>query len=138
MATTQTIIFVPGFWEGPAVFNKVAEILEKAGFATEMAPLVSTGQRSPGNPTMKDDIAAIRKHIEPIVDADKEVILVLHSAGGFLGSEAVENLELSKREANGKKGGVVKIIFVAAGVAGPGYQHHPVGFEEYDVSLHQC
>ena len=77
------IIFVPGAWEGPAVFAGVAKTLqEDHGFSTSVASLVSTGQASPGNTSLQDDIAAVRAFIEPLVSRGRHVLLVLHSAGG--------------------------------------------------------
>lgn len=80
-----TILFVPG----PTVFSVVSSLLTKDGFRTETAVLPSTGTTSPGNPGMKDDIAAGRKHLQSVVSREEDVVLVLHSAGGFLGSEAM-------------------------------------------------
>ncbi|CBF73646.1 predicted protein [Aspergillus nidulans FGSC A4] len=39
------------------------------------APLVSTGMRSPGNPTMYDDAIGIREVIRPLVEAGKRLVL---------------------------------------------------------------
>jgi hypothetical protein len=131
-----TILFVPGFWEGPTVFEQVSTLLQSEGFATETAVLASTGHKSPNNPTMEDDIAAIRAHVAALVEADKDVVLVLHSGAGFLGSNAIENLEASKRQAAGKKGGVSKIVFLAAGIFPEGFVHGPLPFAQVNVSSH--
>lgn len=131
------IIFVPGFWEGPTPFEPVSEGLQKHGFETEIVSVPSTGTTSPGNPSMKDDIAAIRTVVEKAVDADKNVVLVLHSGGGFLGSNAIEHLDIKARSEAGKSGGVSKIVFLAGAVFPPGYTHGPLPFAVVDVS-HSC
>ncbi|PYH91652.1 alpha/beta-hydrolase [Aspergillus ellipticus CBS 707.79] len=118
-----TLLIVPGFWEGPSVFENVASLLRADGFTTEIATLPSTGTVSPGNPTMADDIAAIRAHLTQIVERDEEVILVLHSAGGFLGSAAME---------------VVKIVFVAGAVFPEGYEHQPLPFAVVEGGASYC
>lgn len=128
------ILLVPGFWEGPTVYQQLTGLLQADGFRTEVAPLVSTGHKSPNNPTMKDDIAAIRMHVAKLVEADQEVVLVLHSVAGMLGSNAIEDLELSKRQAAGKKGGVTKIIFIAAGIGPEGLSHSSPPFVQVNVS----
>lgn len=89
-----TILFVPGFWEGSAPFSRVASLLRDQGYLSEIATLPSTGTVSPGNPSMKDDIAAIRSSVTNLVDLGQHVVLVLHSAAGFLGSNAIERLSL--------------------------------------------
>lgn len=124
-----TILFVPGFWEGPKVFTPVCDLLRADGFTTEVCTLPSTGTTSPGNPTMADDIAAVRDHLKSILQRGEEVILVLHSAGGFLGSAAMEGLSKS---AVGQ-GGVVKIIFLAGAVYPEGHEHEDLPFAVVEV-----
>ena len=130
-----TIAIVPGLWEGPTVFDNVASQLKAAGFETTIAVLPSTGTKSPGNPGLKDDVAAVRKHIRGHVDQDKDVLLVLHSAGGFLAGSAIEGLETKHRSAAGKKGGVSKIVFLAGAIAPPGTEHPQLQFADYNAVL---
>lgn len=129
-----TVLCVPGFWEGPTVYGQVRAILEADGIRTSAVTLASTGHKSPDNPTMKDDIAAIREQVAKITDAGDEVILLLHSAAGFLGSNAIEGLEASKRKAEGKQGGVTQIVFLAAGVRPEGTEHATPPFMQENVS----
>lgn len=129
-----TILFVPGFWEGPTVFNAVSSLLTADGYKTETAVLPSTGTTSPGNPGMKDDIAAIRTHLQDLVSQGEDVVLVLHSAGGFLGSEAMEGLS-KKKDRQGEKGGVLGIVFLSGAVFPEGYEHQPLPFAVVDVSF---
>lgn len=78
-----TIVFIPGLWESHAgAFITVARRLSEHGFSVSVASLASTGNLSPGNPSMTDDIATVRSFIEPLVTKGREVILVTHSAGG--------------------------------------------------------
>ncbi|KAI9840917.1 MAG: hypothetical protein M1838_003853, partial [Thelocarpon superellum] len=101
-STKPTIVIVPGFWEGPEVFDEVTSTLQAVyGYKTH-------GPTSPGNPTQEDDVVAIRQKLEPLVEAGEEVLLVAHSAGGFLASNAIEGLSLKERAGQGKSGGVVK------------------------------
>lgn len=128
-----TIVFVPGFWEGPSPFSAIATALSKHGYETVTAPLSSTGKPSPNNPSMYDDIAAIRAVIAPLVEDGKELLLVLHSAGGFLGSSAIKGLSVQERKAEGKPGGVCKLVFLAGAVFEEGFRHGPLPFFDYQV-----
>lgn len=121
--TKPTILLVPGLWEGPTVFTQVSTLLESSGYTTQAASLPSTGSLSPGNPNMNDDILSIRVVISQLVQSSKEVLLVLHSAGGFLASEAMEGLSVREREDAGLKGGVSGIVFLTAGLARVGDHH---------------
>ncbi|KAL8992608.1 MAG: hypothetical protein Q9169_006973, partial [Polycauliona sp. 2 TL-2023] len=81
---------------------------------------------------MKDDIASIRAAIAPLVEhEEKDVLLVLHSAGAFLGSMAIEGLGVKERKEKGKNGGVKKIVFLAGAVWEEGFRHGPLPFFDY-------
>lgn len=131
--TPPTIVFVPGFWEGSAPFEKISSILQGYGFPTEIAALISTGKISPGNPNMLDDIAAIRSAVRKLVESGQEVIMVMHSGGGFLGSNAIEGLGMMAR--GEAKGCVTKLIFVAAALYLEGFQHKPLPFFAINVQF---
>jgi pimeloyl-ACP methyl ester carboxylesterase len=135
MSKMPTIVFVPGLWEGPMVYSQVESSLKALGYPTHLCSLLSTGTKSPGNPSMKDDIEAIRSDLLRLVEEGKDLVLVLHSAGGFLGSEAMEGLDAKSRNARGAKGGVKGIAFLTAGVAPKGHSHslHPPPFFDLEV-----
>lgn len=129
------LVFVPGFWEGVSVFESIRNELEIAhGYSTVAIPLVSTGTASPGNPGLKDDVQGIRSVLEPLVRDGKELLLILHSAGGFLGSQAIKGLTIKEQAEEGKKGGVKMIVFLAGAVLSEGFHHQPLPFFEFDVS----
>jgi len=131
-----TIVFVPGFWEGPAVFASIATTLESPlhDYPTLSITLPSTGKVSPANENLQADVRSIRKQIKPLVDTGKDVILVMHSAGGFLGSNAIEGWSLDARKKAGKQGGIRKPVFLAAGIFPEGTMHADAPFFEKDVS----
>ncbi|TVY48645.1 hypothetical protein LOCC1_G003961 [Lachnellula occidentalis] len=136
---TPTILFVPGYWEGPATFEHVISLLVSQGYPTEITELVSTGTTSPGNPSMLDDIAAIRLEVQKLVqEEEKDVILVVHSIAGMLGPSAIEGLGSKVRSDAGLKGGVRKIVFLAAAAAPEGFTHGPMPFFEYDGGAIYC
>ena len=60
-----SILFVPGFFEGPSVFTDIANTLQETGdFRTSCVSLVSTGQRAPNNLGMKEDVQIVRAYLE--------------------------------------------------------------------------
>ncbi|KAI4117273.1 MAG: hypothetical protein LQ338_007580 [Usnochroma carphineum] len=133
------ILLIPGFWEGPSVFDPVLSSLHAHGYSAQTVPLPSTGRASPGNPSMKDDVAAIRSVIAPLVEEQgKQVVLVLHSAGGFLGSMAIEGLSCTERGARGEQGGVQKIVFLSGAIWPEGFQHGPLPFFDYQGNEMYC
>ncbi|ESZ98066.1 hypothetical protein SBOR_1597 [Sclerotinia borealis F-4128] len=124
-----TIVFVPGFWEGPTVFEEVISLLKPIGFKTQVAALPSTGTVSPGNPDMNDDIAAVRSVVQELVDAEEDVLMVLHSGGGFIGTSAIEGLTAKARTEKGLKGGVAKLVLLTAAIFPEGFTHGPLPFQ---------
>lgn len=61
--------------------------------------------------------------------------MVMHSAGGFLGYAAVEGLGKEERVRIGERGGVRKMVFLAAGIADVGHKHVDMPFMDLEVSL---
>ncbi|TVY51858.1 hypothetical protein LCER1_G008672 [Lachnellula cervina] len=136
---TPTILFVPGLWEGPTPFERVISLLKSQGYPAEITELVSTGTTSPGNPSMLDDIAAIRLAVQKLVEEEeKDVILVVHSVAGMLGPCAIEGLGSKARSDAGLKGGVRKMVFLAAAVTPEGFTHTPLPFFKYDGGAMYC
>ncbi|KAL8644577.1 MAG: hypothetical protein Q9210_007185 [Variospora velana] len=132
------ILLIPGFWAGTSVYDAVLTSLHEHGYSAQTVPLASTGTSSPGNPSMQDDVASIRSVIAPLVEEGREVLLVLHSAGAFLGSMAIEGLSRKERMAAGQGGGVVKIVFLAGAVWDEGFQHGPLPFFDYQGPSMYC
>ncbi|PSS02403.1 Alpha/beta hydrolase fold-1 [Coniella lustricola] len=125
------IVLVPGYWEGPDVWRLVAPELEKNGFTVTIIKLLSTGtpaSESPKSPSMYDDIEVIRKAVESIVNQGKDVVLVGHSAGAFLGSHALQEFTSKARKEAGTEGQVTKLAFVTGALFPPGHEHAPAPF----------
>ena len=133
MSSLPHILLVPGLWEGTSVFDSLVSLLHSHDYLADVIPISSTGTKSPGNPSMKDDVAAIRKAITSTIGEANEVLLVLHSAGAFLGSMAIEGLSVRERKDKGLGGGVSKIVFLAGALREEGFQHGPLPFFDYQV-----
>ncbi|KAL5049370.1 hypothetical protein BDW71DRAFT_159869 [Aspergillus fruticulosus] len=121
-----TIVIIPGLWLGPKPYELLVEEMKKAAPSLTdfvYAPLVSTGTRSPGNPTMYDDSVGIREVIRPLVEAGKRLVLVGHSAGAFLSGMATEGLEVGEEIAKKSGGGVERFVFIAGGILPVGAPH---------------
>ncbi len=130
---TPTVVIVPGFWEGRESFKATTSAIISAGYACTTVQLPSTGTVPPNNPTMHDDTNAIRKVLGEILEQGKEVILAMHSAGGFLGSNAIEGMSVEERKAQGKDGGVRKLLFLTAGLVPEGTMHTTPPFCDVQV-----
>jgi pimeloyl-ACP methyl ester carboxylesterase len=110
-AKNPTIIFVPGSWLHPDIYKEETTLL--SDFPSEIVILPTTGMR-PGSPDMKEDIEAIHAVLTKETEQGNDIILIMHSAGGLIGTEAAKGFSKSERLASDKVGGVVSLIYVAA------------------------
>ncbi|KAG8899412.1 hypothetical protein FRC01_010559 [Tulasnella sp. 417] len=111
--TKPTIVFVPGAWHEPHVFDLVASILKSQGYKTVAVSLPSVGA-SPPLDDFQPDVAAVRDAIVSCVEAGSEVVVFAHSYGGAPSSEAIKGLAKSDLQTQGKPGGVIHYVLCSA------------------------
>jgi pimeloyl-ACP methyl ester carboxylesterase len=113
--TKPTFVLVPGSFSPPSWYEKVTPFLEKAGYENVVVPLPSANSEGKYKtpPTMTDDAASIKAVISDLVNNGKEVIIVMHSYGGYPGTEATGGLAKADRQKQGKDGGVAALVYVA-------------------------
>ncbi|KAF9728988.1 hypothetical protein PMIN06_010440 [Paraphaeosphaeria minitans] len=107
-----TILFVPGAWHLPSCYDLVSTPLSAAGFPVLSVSLPSNSHTP--IPSFEPDIAAIRAALKPLVESEKNVVLVAHSYGSVPANEAIKGLTRREREARGEQGGVLHYVFISA------------------------
>ncbi|EED24540.1 conserved hypothetical protein [Talaromyces stipitatus ATCC 10500] len=115
-----TIVIVPGSFTSASAYETLASILTKQySYEAIVAPLQSTARAPPENPaTMQEDAAYFRGIIEALSSQGKDVVVVGHSYGGIVATEAVKQVTKPERQERGKSAdGVVGVVYVAALVA---------------------
>lgn len=114
MATEKpTILLIPGAWHQGCTFDPVANILRAQGYQAETITLPSAG--GPTSTTAYDDAEHIRKtFLNDLIAQGKEAMLVMHSYGGIPGTESVKGLARKDLAAQGRKGGVISLIYQSA------------------------
>ena len=113
MAAKPTLVFVPGAWHSPEGFGQVISLLEKDGYKSVGVSLASVGAEPPLK-DMSADVKAIAKVIASEVDQEHDVIVTFHSYGSVPGCDAIKGFTKADQKAKGKKGGVVKLLFICA------------------------
>ncbi|KAJ6013218.1 hypothetical protein N7540_007809 [Penicillium herquei] len=110
MASSTTVIFIPGAWHNPECFDAVIQGLETDGYSTDVVHLPSVDPAIPHS-DFSEDVCQIRKQIELAADAGQRVVVVVHSYGGVPGCEAIRGLDWEARQLKGQPGGVVHLFF---------------------------
>lgn len=107
-------VLVGGVSHTPVFFNALIKELNGHGYEAHAVSCPTVGRNTVGT-TQKDEVKAIQDAVAHFVDdRHQDVVLVLHSYGGWLGSRAVRGFDKESREKQGKKNGIVEVVFIAA------------------------
>ncbi|KAK4156622.1 Alpha/beta hydrolase fold-1 [Chaetomidium leptoderma] len=109
-----TVVIVPGSWQLPAVWDEFRAVLSRAGHQSYHVNLPSVGGTELPLTGLPEDVAAVRNVVGGLADSGDEIVLLCHSSGGVVGSNAVEGYDMAARQAAGKQGGVVRIVYLSA------------------------
>lgn len=128
MAATSSktaILLVQGSFQLPEAYGKLASALRLRGFVVTQPHLPSLSDHdSPdfAKRDLSDDSRVIEVEARRlVVDESKDVMVVMHSYGGLVGSNAIpEDLSLQSRCQAGLAGGVHHLFYFAAFVLGQG------------------
>jgi pimeloyl-ACP methyl ester carboxylesterase len=113
------IVLVQDSFQIPFVYQKLTSGLENHGYSTSHPHLPSCSNTTTADfpsKTLDDDTDAVKSVLERLVnDEGKKVVVVMHSYGGLVGSNAVsKELRFSHRKATGLPGGVIHLFYFAA------------------------
>lgn len=106
-----TLIFAPGAWYPPTAFDPLIAKLPDYTCHTIAFPAI---QQATTVTDLQLDISAVRTLVEREADAGRDVVIVLHSWAGLPVNSALDGLSKDAREKEGKEGGVVRLVFIAA------------------------
>ncbi|KAF8205330.1 Alpha/beta hydrolase fold-1 [Mycena galopus ATCC 62051] len=111
-----TILVIPGSFLLISSYAAVIAELKARGYPVHGIELETVGRRPDGDkvPDMYDDAAKVAALAARLADEGNEVVLVAHSYGGIVAGQASSGLAKSVRASQGKKGGIIRIVFVSA------------------------
>ena len=116
-----TIVLVHGAWHTPPNYQTYIDALKAQGFTVHCPRLPSCNGASPPSASLPEDVACVRDVVRPLVEAGERVLMLLHSYGGAVGTDAVdESLTFSFRKASGQPGGVIHLLYLCAYILPPG------------------
>jgi pimeloyl-ACP methyl ester carboxylesterase len=106
-----TIIFVHGSWHDPEAFAAISSRLESS-YQVIVPSLPSSGA-TPALPNFDQDVQTIHAAVRNVVeDKGEDCVVVMHSSGGIVGTEAMKGVRYKGR--NGVGGGVVRLVYLCA------------------------
>ncbi|KAK8066780.1 hypothetical protein PG997_013527 [Apiospora hydei] len=83
------IVIVPGAWQKPVAFEGLVQRLQTAGFEAIHVPLPTVGGTDLPLAGLAEDVAAVQAVLQKLAGEGKKALVVGHSAGGLVGSNAV-------------------------------------------------
>ena len=113
MATKPLVYILHGAWHGPSYFETVKGKLQARGYTMACPEQPSTGA-SPPTKTLYDDAAHVRAELELLIEHGQEVVLVMHSYGGMVGTQAAAGLGKAERTQRGLSGGIVRLFYACS------------------------
>lgn len=115
MAPKPSILIVPGSFTIAAMYFPLQDLLVSRGYEAFVNTLPSASRGAPELPaTLSDDAEFFTQIIAKVADQGKDIIILAHSYGGLVASEASRDQSKSQRTARGQEGGIVRIIFLSA------------------------
>lgn len=135
-----TILLIHGSWHTPLHYRHLIDALRARGHPVLAPVLPTTGHDdSIDGKTFLDAASQVRGLLVPYLDQDRKVVIVAHSFGGIVTAHIVAGLSLEERSAQGLKGGVTSIVYIAAQLSPENLRFKPGNappfFEWIDVRL---
>lgn len=119
-----TLLLVQGSFQLPVVYEALIKGLQNEGYPTVHPQLPSCNPDGADFPTrtLADDSRAVTDALQSLIEKDgKYVIVLMHSYGGLVGSDAIpKELSYESRKQAGAPGGIIHLFYFSAFVLPPG------------------
>lgn len=110
------ILIIGGGWHTPQSYSKLVEQLQVLGCEVQVPRLPSMNESRPPNADLSSDTDHIRSVAEGLIDKGHDIVVLMHSYGGQVGTNALHGLGQEFRKQNGSNGGITHLIYLAAHV----------------------
>jgi pimeloyl-ACP methyl ester carboxylesterase len=109
-----TILVVGGGWHLPRSYTKLTKQLKAMGYEVHVPTLPSMNSSRPPIKDLQDDTDQIRSIAEGLVNEGRDVVVLMHSYGGQVGTNALYGLGQEQRKKAQQSGGIVSLIYMTA------------------------
>ncbi|CAF9911625.1 MAG: hypothetical protein GOMPHAMPRED_007474 [Gomphillus americanus] len=108
------ILIISGAWHVPIHYAKLKSALEAAGYEVHVPQLPTANGARPPTADLYTDTEFIREFVTTLMDGGRKIIVIMHSYGGQVGTNALHGLGIKERIANGKSGGIIHLVYMVA------------------------
>ncbi|KAL9619434.1 MAG: hypothetical protein Q9160_005945 [Pyrenula sp. 1 TL-2023] len=107
-----TIVLVHGSWHVPQHYDELVQKLQHAGFDVycPLPPICDETKRLKSN--MCSDVTLVRDLVKSLIANSQQMVMLLHSYGDAVGTEAAQGLSITEQKAQGHSGGITHLIFM--------------------------
>ncbi|KAF7877251.1 hypothetical protein EAF04_000935 [Stromatinia cepivora] len=112
--TKPTLVLLSGSWHNPENYRKLTSTLANQGYDLQIPVLPTMNGDQPPTADLYTDIEFVKSYVGDLVDKGQHVIVLMHSYGGQVGTNALIELGVDARKAKGLPGGVVHLMYITA------------------------
>ncbi|KAJ8058870.1 hypothetical protein OCU04_011854 [Sclerotinia nivalis] len=112
--TKPTLVLLGGSWHNPQNYRKLASALTNQSYDIQIPSFPSMNGDRPPTADLYTDIEFVKSYVGDFVDQGQHVIVLMHSYGGQVGTDALGELGVDARKAKGLPGGVVHLMYITA------------------------
>jgi pimeloyl-ACP methyl ester carboxylesterase len=109
-----TVLVVGGGWHLPQSYAKLTKQLESIGYEVQVPILPSMNGSRPPTKSLGDDTDHIRSVAEGLVNEGRDVVVLMHSYGGQVGTNALYGLGKDHSKEAEQLGGISRLIYMTA------------------------
>jgi pimeloyl-ACP methyl ester carboxylesterase len=109
-----TVLLISGGWHTPQSYTKLNDALSSSGFEVLVPTLPSMNGNRPPSADLQSDTDFIRSYTQDLINTGREILVLMHSYGGQVGTNALSGLSFASRSKEGLSGGVLHLIYMAA------------------------
>lgn len=113
-------VIVPGAWHPESAYTDLVNHLNNNGYPVVTARLPSFNTNDPSASTCAADSEAVTKVLLSLIEEGKDIFVLNHSYGGIPGGAAAHGLSKVALQSQGKRGGVVGLVYMSAFVVPEG------------------
>lgn len=114
MTPKPAILIVPGAGSPAAMYSDLANHLRLRGdLEVHVYDLLSASRCPPEEPAgLLEDADFFHSKLEELCDAGQDVVVLCHSYGGLVATDAAHGLGMDDRTRNGLQGGISRIVYL--------------------------